>query len=98
MPISLDFHKATIMAFKNTLDGKSVKEKDKHISIQIAGQFNSIVANIKKEFPDAASHLPQPITMKGIPAQDMQIADIRFLDFEMLLNQVLGVLEVIQAR
>src|SRR5207249_3920083 len=94
MPTSLDFHKATIMAFKNTLDGKSPKEKEKHISIQIAEQFNSIVDNIKKEHPDAASHVPQPITMKGIASRDMQIADINFLDFEMLLNQVLAVLEV----
>ncbi len=98
MPTSLDFHKGTITAFKNTLDGKSAKEKEKHISIQIAEQFNSIVDNIKKEFPDAAPHLPQPITMKGIASRDMQIADIKFLDFEMLLNQVLGVLEVIQGR
>ncbi len=98
MPTSLDFHKATIMAFKNTLEGKSAKEKEKHISIQIAAQFNSIVDNIKKEFPDAASHLPQPITWNGIAAMDMQIADITFLDFEMLLNQMLGILEVIQGR
>jgi hypothetical protein len=98
MPTSLDFHRATIRAFKNTLDGKASKEKEKHISIQIAEQFNVIVDNIRKEFPDAASHLPQPITMKGIASRDMQIADIKFLDFEVLLNQVLGILEVLEAR
>ena len=96
MPTSINFHKATITAFKNTLEGKSPKEKQKHISTQIAEQFNAIVDNIKKEFPDAASHLPQPITSKGIASRDMQIADIKFLDFEMLLNQVLAVLEVIR--
>src|SRR5229473_7857933 len=72
MPTSLDFHKATIMAFKNTLEGKSSKEKEKHISIQIAEQFNSIVDSIKKEFPAAAPQLPQPITMKDIASHDMQ--------------------------
>ncbi len=96
MPTSLDFHKASLMAFKNTLEGKSAKEKEKHISIQIAQQFNGIVDNIKKEHPEAEPHLPKAVTWKGIAAQDMQIADIRFLDFEMLVNQVLATLEVIR--
>lgn len=96
MPTSLDFYKATVLAFKHTLEGKSAKEKEKHVSIQIADQFNSVVENVKKEYPDAAPHLPQPITSKGIAAQDMQIADIRFIDFEMLLNQVLAVLDVLR--
>jgi hypothetical protein len=96
MPTSLDFYKATVLAFKHTLEGKSTKEKEKHVSIQIAEQFNAVVENIKKEHPDAAIHLPQPITMKGIASRDMQIADIRFLDFEMMLNQVLAILDVLR--
>jgi hypothetical protein len=98
MPTPLDFHKATVLAFKNTLEGKSAKEKERHISIQVAKQFNAVVDKIKGEHPDAATHLPEPITWKGIAAQDMQIADISFLDFELLLNQVLGLLEVLEAR
>jgi hypothetical protein len=66
------------------------------LSIQIADQFNPVVENVKKEYPDAAPHLPQPITWTGIAAQDMQIADITFIDFEMLLNQVLAVLDVLR--
>ena len=85
-----------MMAFKNSLEGKSSKEKENHISIQIAEQFNEVVESIKKEHPEAAPHLPKPITMKGIAAQDMQIADIRFLDFELLLNQVLATMDVIR--
>ncbi len=96
MPTSLDFHRATVLAFNSTLEGKSAKEKEKHVSIQIAEQFNGVVEQIKKEHPDAAPRLPQPITWKGIAAQDMQIADIRFLDFEMMLNQVLAILDVIR--
>ena len=50
MPTSLDFHKATIMAFKNTLDGKSSKEKDKHISTDeletALEQFSEIAARL----------------------------------------------------
>jgi hypothetical protein len=96
MATSLDFYKTTVLAFKHTLEGKSAKEKEKHVSIQIADQFNSVVENVKKEYPDAAPHLPQSITWRGIATQDMQIADIRFIDFEMLLNQVLAVLDVLR--
>src|SRR5947199_271239 len=98
MPTSLEFLKARVQAIKHTLEGKSGKEKDGRVSIQIAQQFNSVVDNIKKEFSNAAPQLPQPITTKGIGSHDMQIADITFLDFEMLLNQVLGTLEVLEAR
>jgi len=98
MPTNLDFHKATLMAFKNTIEGKSLKEKEQHVSIQVAQQFNGLVDNIRKEHPEAEPHLPKSITMNSIAAQDFQIADIRFLDFEMLVNQVLSTLEVIRGR
>lgn len=96
MATTLDFLKAKVQAYKHTLEGKSAREKENHISIQIAEQFNGIIENIKREYPEATPHLPQPITWKGIAAQDMQIADIRFLDFEMLLNEVLAILEVLR--
>jgi hypothetical protein len=96
MPTSVDFYRATVLAFKSTLEGKSAKEKEKHVSIQIAEQFNAVVENIKKGHPDAVTHLPQPNKWNGIAAQDMKIADIRFLDFEMLLSQVLAIMDVLR--
>jgi hypothetical protein len=96
MPTQLDFLKAKVLAYKHTLDGKTSKEKEKHVAIQIAEEFNSILEEIKKLSPDAAPHLPKPISWKGIAAQDMQISDIRFLELEMLLNQVLAILDVVR--
>ena len=96
MAKSLDFHKATINAFKLTLDGKSSKEKQQHVSIQIAEQFNAVVEKMKIEFPEHASHLPREITWGGANARHFRIADVTFLDFELLLNQVLAVLEVLE--
>ena len=96
MPTPLDFHRATVLAFKNTLDGRSAKEKELPVSIQIARQFNTIVEEIKKVAPEVASHLPQPVTWKGIAARDMQISDVSFLELQMMLNQVLAVLDVLR--
>ncbi len=96
MATTLDFLTAKLVAYKNTLDGKSSKEKREHISIQIAAQFNGFLEQIKKEAPESGPHLPQPITWQGIGADHFQIADISFLDLEMLVNQVLAVLNVIR--
>ena len=97
MPTALDFHRASVITFKNTLDSKSSAEKQRRVSILLAKQFNEIVEDIKREYPDSARHLPPPITWTGLGADDMQVADIRFLDFEMMINRVLAVLEVLGA-
>lgn len=95
MSTTLDFLRANVQAFKHTLDGKSTKEKGGLVSIQIAQQFNAIVDQIKREVPDAAPHMPQPITWTG-PFERLQQSDVAFLDFEMMLNQVLAVLDVVR--
>jgi uncharacterized protein YllA (UPF0747 family) len=96
MPTSIDFLKARVMSQINTLSSKPEREKEKYIARQIAEEFNSIVEEIKKVSPDAAGHLPKPITWIGPAARNMQVADIRLLELEMLLNQVLAILEVVQ--
>jgi len=96
MATTLDFLRANVQAYKHTLDGKSSKEKDGLVSIQIAKQFNAIVDQIKKEAPDAAPHLPQSIEWTG-PFSQMQLADVNFLDLEMMLNQVVAVLDVVRS-
>lgn len=96
MATTLDFLRARVQAYKSTLDGKSSQEKEKHVSIQIAEEFNLILEEIKKEAADAAPHLPKPITWQSIFARDMRVADVRFLELEMMLNQVLAVLDVLR--
>ncbi len=98
MANTLDFIRAKVSAYKHTLEGKSSKEKERHVAIHVAEEFNSFMEEIKKEAPEAAPHLPKPLTWKGIAAQDMQIADVTFLDLEMLLNQVLAVLDVVRGN
>ena len=95
MPTTLDFLKAKVQALKHTLEGKSGKEKDGRVSIQIAQQFNGILDEVKKESPDAAPHLPQHITWNS-PFARLQQADVTFLDLEIMVNQVLAILDVLK--
>jgi hypothetical protein len=96
MATTLDFVRAKIQAFKHTLESKPSAEKQKHVAIQIAEQFNSFLEEIKKESPEAAAHLPMPITWTSVFARDMRLSDIKFLELELLLNQVLAVLDVVR--
>lgn len=98
MATTLDFLKAKLQAYKHTLDGKSGKEKERHVAIHVAEEFNGILEAIKKESPEAAPHLPKPITWTSVFAHDMKVADVTYLDLEMLINQVIAVLDVIRGN
>lgn len=43
MATTLDFLKAKVQAYKHTLEGKSGKEKEKHVAIHVAEEFNGIL-------------------------------------------------------
>jgi hypothetical protein len=96
MTTTLDFLKAKVQAYKHTLESKSGKEKEKHLAIHVAEEFNRILEEIKKESPEAAPHLPQPITWTSVFARDLKVADVTYLDLEMVINQVLAVLDVVR--
>jgi hypothetical protein len=95
MPTDLDFLRAKLLAYKQTLDGKRPGNKDCDVSITIADQFNAIVEAIGRASPAAAPHLPKPITSKIAPFAG--VSDVRFLDLEMMINEAIAVLDVIRA-
>lgn len=94
MPTSLDFLNAKVLAYKNTLDGKPAKEKAKAVSIHIAQQFNAMLEELKKEAPEVASHLPQPIAWNPMFREGPSC--VAFLELEMMLNQVVAVLDLLR--
>jgi hypothetical protein len=96
MATTFNFLKAKVLAIKHTLDSKSSHEKKDRISIQTAQQFNAVIEEIKKESPEAAPHLPQPIQSNNPSADFFSVADASFLDLEIMVNQVIGVLDVAQ--
>ena len=96
MPTPLDFLRANVVAYKNTLDSKTAKEKKDLVSRAIAAQFNAIIEEIKKEAPEVAPRLPKPITFNTLVAQDFQRSDASYLDLELMINQTLAVLDVVR--
>jgi hypothetical protein len=96
MPTQMDFLRAKVLAYKNTLDGRAASQKAGRVSTLIAEQFNAIVEEIKKALPEAASHMPPTITSITVPGSGK--SDVTFLDLEMMLNQVVSVLDVLRAE
>jgi hypothetical protein len=96
MPTPLDFLRAKVQAYKHILDGKTAKEKEKHVSTAVAEEFNGLLEEIKKAVPETAPHLPQPITSTSFFARDLRVSDVKYLDLELLLSQVLAVLDVLR--
>lgn len=95
MPTQLDFLRAKVLAYKGTLDGRAASQKAGRVSTQIAEQFNAIVEEIKKAVPEAAPHMPHTITSITVPGSGK--SDVTFLDLEMMLNEVVGVLDLLRA-
>lgn len=89
-PTPLDFHRATVLAYKSTLESRPAKEKKERVSIQIAQQANTIVDDTTKAFPEASAHLPQRIRWNEMYLSGP--AGVSFLELEMMLNQVLAIL------
>ncbi len=94
MPNNLAFLKASMTAFKETLGGASDKQKGDLISIPTADHFNGLLDRIRAEAPEVAPHLPPRVTAKS-DFSIMGKSDIKFLELEMLVNQVIHVLGVL---
>ena len=94
MPTPIDFLKATVAAFKETLGQTPPTQKNDLVSIHSGKHFNDLLAKIKVEAPEAAGHLPPPITWTTDFAL-MGKSDIKFLELEMYVNQVVHVLNVL---
>lgn len=87
---------ARLRAFLTTLDKASEKVKAGPVTRPLAENFNTILADVRKAYPEIADHLPQPINAsQGIKAQ-MGICDEHYVDLQILVNQTLEVLALAQ--
>jgi hypothetical protein len=96
MPTTLDGLRARVFALKQTLDAKTPQEKSGRVTSAMAQHVNSLLEQIKQEVPSFAAQLPQPITSRS----DFGIAgfsDIKHLELEMMLNEVVAVLDLLRA-
>ena len=97
MSAALDFHRAKAQAYKKTLEATPGPQKHEQASNIIAKQVNELVEAIKTEFPDAAQHLPPTITWANPFASRTGWSDVKLVEMEMMLNQIIGVLDVLRA-
>ncbi len=96
MPSKTDFLRAKVTAFKDTLERTPPAHKSNRISTHTAAEFNGIVEEIRAEVPDAASYLPKRIEA-STSFRRMAVADITFIELEMLAGQVLNILNVLKS-
>lgn len=97
MPTSLDFHRAKAIAYKKTLEATPGAQKQERASITIAKQVNELIEAIKAEHPEAEPHLPATITWNNPFANRTGWCDVKLVEMEMLLNQIIAVLDVLKA-
>src|SRR5438128_40893 len=96
MAKNIDFIIAKVRAFQQTLERIDNHTKKEHVPIQLAENFNAIVAEIAKESPDAAVHLPQPIFAGDRLLSRAGPTTMSYIGLETFVGQVLGVLEVLK--
>jgi hypothetical protein len=96
MPTKLDFIRSDLLAFKTTLERQGQIEKDKRVTIDFAKRFNSLIQKIKSESSEAAEHLPESLTWSD-PWKQAGLADIKYLELEVLVEQILGVVDLLQS-
>jgi hypothetical protein len=100
MPPATAFLKARAQAVKTTLSTLPAKDKaEKRVTRQMADEFNSLVEEIGRAYPDAAQHLPKRITSTGpMIARQMGHTDATYADLEIMAETVLQILGVIESH
>ena len=99
MPSTVEFLLAEAQAFKNVLKSQSNEDKKKHVPIQTAKQFNAILDKAKKQVPDSAAHLPEPVEWNAgnLLTRSLDVTMITYVDLEIKLDTLLGVLTLLKS-
>ena len=85
--------KARAGAFKTTLGQATSDEKQGNAGVGLAENFNKILGDIRKAFPELESSLPQPIKSTTSLRKIAQ-SNASYLDVQVLADQILALLEI----
>ena len=95
---NIDLLIARASSFQATLATIDNQTKNRHVTKQLANNFNRLLDEIKKEMPaDTASHLPPPITFVSNAAKVAGMSDVLYLDLEIMINEIMNILGVLKA-
>lgn len=97
MPSKLVLLKARVRSLKSTLQNASSKEKSNSAGTALAMNFNKIVEDTAKVYPDLKDSLPASITSDG-PFSHMGVSDVTYLDLEVFADQLIAMLDVMDVE
>jgi hypothetical protein len=89
----LDILKMKVQAVLKGLENTTAKEREKHVSMHMAREFNDTLKDIGKEFPDLAWALPKEIPPHRM-AGDMGASAINYIDLKIMAEQVMEILSL----
>lgn len=98
MPKKIDFLKAKVNAILDVLGGVPSQRAEQKVAPALLEQFNGILEEIAKEFPQHAKELPQPLKTKNALFAAHGMTDIKYLDLQMVASQVMNILGVIESH
>ena len=96
MPSKIDFLRAKVIAFKETLERTPPEQKAANASSTITVEFNDILEQLRKESPDAAEHLPRTI-VTGKYLAPPGYTNLKLVELEILANQVINILNILKS-
>ena len=94
---TLQILRTTLESFRTTLQGAGSGRKDGQVSVQVAREFNTIVERVRELLPEVVDGLPKRVLIKG-PMTNMGLAPIKYLDLEMLVDQVLAMIQLAESQ
>jgi hypothetical protein len=92
-PTSLELFKVRLMALTCTLDKTAQNQKGGSVTRPMADQFNMLLAEVGVAFPSIKDALPERLEATTKFADHFATVDATYLDLEVFVEQVLGVVE-----
>ncbi len=94
---TLQILRTSLESFRTTLQGAGAGRKDGQVSVYVVRQFNLILEKVRELVPEVVDGLPKPVSIRG-PMTKMGLAPIKYLDLEILVDQVLAMIRLAESE
>lgn len=91
-PDKLQLLKVRLQSYKNILEKTPPSQKSGFVSNNLATNFNEIIDEFRTISPNVKNQLPKEILIPGFRQED-----VSFLDLEIMVEQVLGIINVLES-
>ncbi len=87
--------KAKLDGIRTTLQRSSEQQKKELAPTLLAKDLNGVIDEVAKTYPDLKDALPKPV-LSSTPARRLGMSDVRYLDVEIFVEQVLRLLNLVE--